>query len=279
MKNIILPTIFLFFIGASSYGQDKIKKAEESLKKEKTTHVASSKKRSKNKNNDTSSENDFFAEAIGYLLVNAFLYTSYYAIIESPFEYEHKASKSTITKYPYLNSEKGNYSYDWYEGSEIFRTAIENRYIFENSRINGNHLNVDMRFLKRLGLEVDYLQLWEDNPNFGKNTLAIYSVLAKYYRVRTERFDLWWGLGTSYVDGEVNQLGLTYGLGAEAFIAKPISIVSNFNQTLINNQTINKFSGLLNYHIKQYKISGGYEHIKIGSQGFSTIAFGAGFFF
>ena len=279
MKNIILYTVFLFFVGAISYGQGKIKKAEESLKKEKVTNVTSSKKRSKSSNNDSSSENNFFAEAIVHLVVNAFLYTSYYTFIESPFEHEHKASKSTITKYPYLNSEKGNYSYDWNEGSEIFRTAIENKYIFANSRINGNHINVDMRFLKRLGLEVDYLQLWEDNPNFGKNTLAIYSVLAKYYRVRTERFDLWWGIGTSYVDGEINQLGFTYGLGAEAFLAKPISIVSQFNQTLINNETINKFSGLLNYHIKQYKISGGYEHIKIGSQGFSTMAFGVDFFF
>ena len=55
--------------------------------------------------------------------------------------------------------------------------------------------------------------------------------------------------------------------------------VSSFDKTLINNETINTFSCLLNYHIKKYKISGGYEHLKISSQGFSTIAFGAGFFF
>ena len=274
----MLYIIVFFFIGMTGYGQGKIKKAEESLKKEKKSATASE-KTSKNSNNDTYSEDNFFVETIGHLFVNAFLYTSFYAFIESPFEHEHKASKSTITKYPFLNSDKGNYSYEWYEGSGIFRLTIENRYIFENSKVNGNHFNLDMRFLKRLGLEVDYLQLWEDNPNFGKNTLAIYSVLAKYYRVRTERFDLWWGLGASYVNGEVNELGFTYGVGAEAFLVKPISVSSNFNQTLINNETVNKFGGLLNYHMKQYKVSGGYERIKIGSQRFSTMALGVDFFF
>ncbi len=278
MKNIIIYTAFLFFISVTSYGQGKIEESEKSLKKE-TKREGLSKNVKESNTEDTYAENNFFVETIGRLVMNVFLYASYYTVFETPFESEHKASKSTITKYPYLNSEKGNYSYNWDEGSEIFRTRIANRYIFENSRINGNHLNLDMRFLKRLGLEVDYLQLWEDNPNFGKNTLAIYTALAKYYRVRTERFDLWWGLGTSYVDGDVNDIGFTYGLGAEAFLVKPISIVSNFNQTLINEKTINKFTGLLNYHIKQYKVSGGYEHLRIGSQKFSTVTFGVGIFF
>ncbi len=59
--------------------------------------------------------------------------------------------------------------------------------------------------------------------------------MAKYNRVRTERFNAWWGLGTAYVDGDVNELGFTYGLGAELFFIKPLSVESNFNQTLINN--------------------------------------------
>ena len=274
MKNSIFYIIF--FICLTSYGQSKIEKAERSLKKE---SVTTSKNRRESKTKDTYFNNDFFLETIGPLIIEGFFYLSYYTFIEFPSEYEHRASNAIINKFPYYNSNKGNYSYDRDEASTLFRGALENRYIFENSRINGNHFNLDMRFLKRYGFEVDYLQLWEDNPNFGKNTLAVFSALAKYYRVRTERFDLWWGLGASYVSGGVNQFGFTYGLGSEVFLAKPISIMSNYNQTVMNNETINKFSALLNYHINQYKISGGYERIKIGSQGFSTMALGIGFFF
>ncbi|KAA5827932.1 hypothetical protein FPF71_03570 [Algibacter amylolyticus] len=133
-----------------------------------------------------------------------------------------------------------------------------------------------MRFFKRIGLELDYLQLWENSPNFGKNALAIYTALAKYNRVRTERFNAYWGLGAAYIDGDVDALGFTYGLGAEWFFAKPFSLACNFNQVLVNDNNVNKFNGLLNYHRKQYKFIGGYEHLKIGSVGFSNVSLGVG---
>ncbi len=174
------------------------------------------------------------------------------------------------------NSNTGNYSYNWNEDTEIFTTSITNRFIFETNKVSGNHLNADMRFLKRWGLELDYLQLWEENTNFGNNALAVYTVLAKYNRVRTERFNAWWGLGAAYVDGEVNELGFTYGLGAEFFLIEPFSLESNFNQTLINDNSVNKFNALLNYHRKQYKFTGGYEHLKMGNIGFSNFTFGIG---
>ena len=278
MKNTILYFSIIFFIGFTTYGQSKIKKAEESLKQ----------KEKINKNltfsygdseNDNDSEGDFLTEVIGGFFVQIFVYTVYAVAIESPFETNNKASKAYLNKAPYYTAKKGNYTYGWNENTPIFRSEFSGRYIFENSRLKGAHLNLDMRFLKRLGLEVDYLQLWENNPNFGTDNLAIYTALAKYYRVRTEKFDAWWGLGTSYVDGTVNQFGFSYGLGAELFFAKPLSLELNFNQTLMNNETINKFTGLLNYYETRYKFSGGYEHLKIGNQKFSTLTLGVGVFF
>ena len=189
---------------------------------------------------------------------------------------EHKSSNALLTKHPYTNTNTGNYSYTWNEDSKTFTTSISNRFIFETNRVYGNHLNVNMRFLKRFGLEIDYLQLWEENTNFDNNTLAIYTVLAKYNRVRTERFNAYWGLGAAYVDGDVDELGFTYGLGAELFFMKPFSIESNFNQTLINSNSIDKFNALLNYHRKQYKFTLGYEHLKIGDVGISNFTAGVG---
>lgn len=267
MKRFYLIIFMLIFGTTAFYGQGKLEKAEEDLKSEKKQESSSDKK-------TTSSDDNFLVSALGELFIDLVFYSSYALLIESRAEVENLASDASITKYPYYQANKGNYSYDWDEGTSVSRFTFSSRYIFENTRIEGNHLTMELRFLKRMGLEFDYLQLWEKNPNFGEYSLALYTFMAKYNRIRTEKFDAWWGVGGTLIDGNVNDLGFTYGLGAELFMAKPISIESNFSQTLINNSSTNKFNALLNYHIKRYRLSGGYEHLRIGNQNFSTISLG-----
>lgn len=281
MKKHIVVCFFLVIFFSKNYGQGKIDKAEESLKKNERTEKTSSNKSSKSfyTSNITDFEGHFLTHLVGGLFIQLFAYTAYGIVIESPFEMAHKANKAVLTPYPYKNSNRGNYSYEWNDDSEIFTTTISNLFVFENNKVYGNHLNMDMRFLKRIGLELDYLQLWEENPNFGNNALAIYTVLAKYNRVRTEKFNAWWGLGTAYIDGDIDQLGFTYALGAELFFIKPFSIESNFNQTFINGNAINKFNALLNYHKKHYEVSLGYENLKLGDISFSNFATGFGISF
>lgn len=275
MKKHVILFLFLTICICKNYGQGKIDKAEKSLKK---TEKSSGNKNYKStySNNTDDFEGNFLTDIIGGVFIQVFAYTAYGIAFESPFEVNNKSNNAILTAYPYKNKNTGNYSYDWNEDSEIFTTTISSRFIFETNKVYGNHLNIDMRFLQRLGLEFDYLQLWEENTNFGNNALAIYTVLAKYHRVRTERFNAWWGLGAAYVDGSIDELGFTYALGAELFFKKPFSIESNFNQTFINDNSINKFNGLLNYHRKQYKFSLGYEYLKIGDIRFSNFTTGFG---
>ncbi|GAA4273406.1 hypothetical protein U6A24_19450 [Aquimarina gracilis] len=271
--TLLFTTLVLSF--NITQAQGKLEKAEESLAKKEQRNNRNSRS-GNNDNDDDFSENNFLAETFGALLVEAVLYTSYYTIIEIPIETEYAASTASITKYPYFNATKGNYAYEWGEDTQVFRTTLSSRFISENSKLYGNHMNLDMRFLQRAGLEIDYLQLWEENTNFGSNSLAIYTALGKYHRVRTERFNAWWGLGAAYVDGEIDEWGFTYGLGAELFFTKPFSLETTFNQTFINEETVNKFTILLNYHVNRYKVSGGYEHLKIGSLDLSTFSVGVG---
>lgn len=274
-------TVFLFLIFQHvSYSQGKINKAEEDLNKENNTSSTShSISKSTTTYNNYNSEGNFLSDVVGGLFIQLFAYTAYGVAIESPFESNHKASNAYLTKHPYANTNTGHYSYNWNDDTEIFTTTISNRLIYESNSVYGNHLNLDMRFLKRIELEVDFLQLWEQNRNVPKNALGIYTALAKYNRVRTERFNASWGLGAAYVAGNVNKLGFTYGLSAELFFAKPLSLESNFTQTLVNSETINKFNGLLNYHKKQYKFIVGYEHLRIASVPFSNATAGVGISF
>ncbi len=277
MYRATLTSLLFFLVFQIHYGQSKLEKAEESLTK-KENRGSRSDSRSRSYDSDDSSDfgDSFIAEELAYLFAEICLYATYYTIIETPIEMEYRGSTAAITKYPYLDSLKGNYSYDWGEGTTGFRTTISNRFIAENNKLYGNHFNVDMRFLGRIGLEVDYLQLWEENTNFGNSSLAIFTAMAKYHRVRTQRFNAWWGLGATYVGGEVEELGFAYGLGAELFFAKPFSLETNFYGAFINQRSVNKFTALLNYHYDRFKFSGGYEHLKIGSPDFSTFSVGVG---
>ncbi|GAA4115701.1 hypothetical protein GCM10022393_15960 [Aquimarina addita] len=277
-------TLFILLIFISplySFGQGKLEKAEESLKSSKNDKVYISESRPGNSysfSDDDDDENGLL-EGIGALFVEMVLYITYFSLIESPPEYEEKASTAFITKYPYLQNDKGNFAYDWGADTALFRTTITNRFIAENRELYGNHLNVNTHFLRRTGVELDYLQLWEENTNFGNNSLAIFTVLAKYHRVRTEKFNLYWGIGATHISGDIRSTGFTYGLGAEFFFVKPLSIVTNFNQTLFDTGTFDKFNVLLNYHTKRYKFSGGYEHLHIGEVNFSTFSAGIGISF
>ncbi|MFV9549862.1 hypothetical protein [Algibacter sp. PT7-4] len=275
MKRITLVFLITVIFNTFSYSQGKIKEAEDSLNDSKSNN-SSSYKSTNYTDSYNDSESSFLEDVFAEFFIKIFAYTAYGIAFESPFETDNKASSAFLTKHPYNNSNTGNYIYAWNEDTEIFTTTLTNQFIFETNRLYGNHINADMRFLKRWGLELDYLQLWEENLNFGNNALAIYTALAKYNRVRTERFNAYWALGAAYVDGEVDRLGFAYGLGAEYFFVKPFSIEANFNQTLINNNSINNFNALLNLHRKQYKFSAGFEHLKIGSVGFSNVSLGVG---
>jgi len=273
MKQFIICLVFICAITNLSYSQTKIQQAEDSLNKD--SGITSS----DNDDDEDSEDVGLFEGIFEEIIAEAFLYITYYTLIESPSEVENINSQASITKYPYFNSSKGNYTYDLDENYSIFRTELASRYVSESNALKGMNLSLDMRFLKRIGIELGYRQLWEKNSNLGNNNLALYNVLVKYHRVRTEKLDLWWGVGTTYVDGDVNKYGFTYGVGSELFFAKPLSVEINFDQTFINTETVNKFNALLNYHIKRYKVMGGYDHLKIGTQRFSSVTLGVGVIF
>ncbi|GAA4280665.1 hypothetical protein [Gaetbulibacter aestuarii] len=273
MKRTLLCLIVFVLTTQIGFSQSKINRAENSLKKKPEPSSARSYSGSDD-DDDSSSDLGFFGEFFADIFIQGFSFLTYQTFIGTPNEFPN----SYVTKYPFNNSDKGNYNVGLDENFSRFRTDLSGRYLFENNTLKSMDLSLNLRFLRRFGLDFDYYQLWENNPNFGKDNLAIYDFLAKYYRVRAEKFDLWWGLGTTYVGGEVHQFGFTYGLGMEWFFANPLSIEANFNQSFINTETVNKLNFLLNYHKKNFKLIGGYEHLKIGSQDFSNITVGVGLF-
>jgi len=283
MKKLLLFLIIFTFLTPVCNAQNKLDKVEKKfIKKEDENHpsytqgIRGSVSSGSNKNSYDDETDNIFYHELGSLFIQLFAYASYGTLFGYSAEQNFAAHKASITKYPYYNSKKGNYSYTWGEDTKIARTTISNRMIIENSKLYGNHLNAELNVFKRLTLEADYLQLWEKNTFLGRNTLASYTLLAKYNRVRTQKFDLNWGLGATYLDGEINQWGVTFALGGELFFAKPLSAEMNINHSIYTENEFTKVNGLLNYHINCYKISGGYEYLDIGGIDFSTFSMGVG---
>ena len=261
------------------FAQGKLDRAQKSIEKNEKNSSSSRSRYASRDSNGSDSRGSLAAEIFGPIFIDAFFFITYGALIETPMERDHLASNSVLTKYPYNESNKGNYSYEWGADTKSVNLDISNRFIAENSKLYGNHLNTEFHFVPRISLEADYLQLWEESVNFQKNTLATYTFLAKYHRVRTEKFNAWWAIGATHIDGLANETGFTYGLGAEVFMARPLSLELIFNHTFVNNETLLKFTPNLNYHFKRLKLQGGYEYLKIGSESFSFISTGLGIIF
>lgn len=276
-KRLLFTFLIIGSISLHSFSQEgKLDKGKQSLK---TTNSSSStsKNSSKTSNSSTSDTSLFdddvnpFLQIFGYI----FAYTAYGVLIESPFEKEGRMHSAEISNYAYQENHYGNFIYTDSTNYNITRFDISNNFVIENRNLYGNNFGLNFKFLKRFALDVDYLYLTE-NVNGTNDSFSLYAALLKYYRIRTQRFEAWFGLGIMRVGSDVDKNGFGLGFGAELFVAKPISIDFGHKWTNINQQEVNKTKVLLKYHLKNYQISSGYEHFKIGVSKINAFSFGVG---
>jgi opacity protein-like surface antigen len=279
MQRILLVLLFLITVNSASFSQDgKLKKGKESLKESASTTTTSSVSTSTNRGSRrsrSSNDDDTFSSFFAGLFIDLFAYTAYGVAIESPFEVNGRMHDAEIANYPYKNPFHGNFIYTDSINYKTTRLDITNNFVIENSKLYGNNFGLDYRFLKRFGLQLDYLYLTE-RSTINRDQFYLYSALLNYHRIRTQKLDAWFGLGIMHVGSDVNKTGFGVGLGAEWFVAKPISLTFSHKFTNIKNQEVNNTKLLLKYHLKNYHISSGYEHFKIGVSKIDAFSIGVG---
>ena len=273
MKKLFLIILLFLIIPSQSFSQEgKLKKAKQSLNT--TTTKSSGTRTSKSSSSNNNSETSFGAQIAGFF-VRLFLLVTYEALIESKYEYEGRMHDAEIAAYPYKKATHGNFIYTDSINYSLARLDISNNFVIENNRLYGNNLNLDFRFLKRMGLEVDYLQLFE-KVNKNVQSFSLFSAMLNYHRIRTQKLDVWFGVGAMHVGNNVNKKGFAYGVGGEWFVGKPISILGTYKASTINNRTVSKSKILMKYHINKYHISSGYEHFTLGVSKVNTFSIGVG---
>ena len=271
MKYIFLSFI-LFFSTISIFSQQgKLELAKESLRQ------------SNSGNTTTEHDNNYSKSSSGYnpftdLIVAIFYNITYGVAVETVFEKETKMHNAKISTHPYIFNKIGNYTYSDSINTVKTRFEITNSFVIENKNLFGNNFNTKLRFAKRFDIELGYLQLFENNNN-KIDGFTLFSFMANYHRIRTQKIDLWYGIGASYVANNVDKFGFSYGVGTELFIIRPMSIVASYKGSIINDESINKFKILLNYHLKNYKIYSGYQRYILGPSKINTFSIGLGIFF
>lgn len=260
--------IICFFFIVQTYSQNSLKNAKEDISNtyKPTTNSTYS---SINENSSTSnsiSSSLFYDLTIG-LVTGVF--------VESIFEHKTLSQESKITPYPYLKKTIGDFDYyNTYKGSRIL---LSDRYL-SNDKQQGNYFNTEFQFLKRFSLTADFLFLKEENTFGSPERYKHYTLAANYYRIRTQKFSLWYGIGVRYVEEGVNKYGFSYNIGTRIYIVKPVSFEFLFLGSIVNGKSVNHLYTQLKWHINRMYIMGGYDQIKISSYKFDMFGMGIGIY-
>ncbi len=278
MKKRYLTILLFLIMPFFSFSQDgKLEEAKQSLNTTKTSSSGGTTTKSTKTSSKKEKNSDSFSlgAEIGRLFLKFFLFVTYEVMIESEFEYEGRMRSAEISAYPYKNANYGNFIYTDSTNYSIARLDVSNNFVVENKNLYGNHLNLNFRFFKRMSVEASYLQLYEKLGN-RRESFSLFSAMLNYHRVRTQKLDLWFGVGAMYVGKDVEKMGFSYGFGTEWFVTKPVSLLFSYNASKINTRNVIKSKIQMKYYINKYHISSGYEHYTLGVSKINTFSVGVG---
>lgn len=281
MIKKILFTLFLLssIISNSQNTLDKAKKSVNSKKTESRSSTSTKNNTSK-RSSYSSGDSDNYVNPFESMFTDLVVGLTYgllkVTFIES--RYEGKHLDASITKYPYFENKKGDFNYAIDNNYKPSRLLLSNEYIKTNQNIVGNYFKTDLQFGKRFSLEGDFLYFSENNYLNPKTDYLHYTLLLNYYRVRTEKFSLWYGIGTRYAGSGINKFGFAYSFGARYFLSKPFSLETSFKGSRINQSNVNHFNSHLKYHHTNKIFSLGYSTFKIGTEDFGGLSVGLGIY-
>ena len=268
IKNILFTLLILMNMAA--FAQDgKLHTAKEKLK-EKPVQTQTAGTTHTNRRAGYKEEKPF-RHLVTAIAVNL----TYGVLVESIFERNTEMHYAEIARYPYQSKKVGDFVYIQSDSTKyaLSRFDISNHFLYENTHLYGNDFTALFRFAKRFDIAVEYLQFIEKTSS-GTEGIAVFSGLVNYHRVRTQKLDVWFGLGTAYVANDVHKWGLAYHVGAAYFIQKPISLEAIFKGSSIQQESLNQYRVSLNYHIKKLALSGGYAHFDLAGSRINTLVLG-----
>ncbi|MGH2666212.1 hypothetical protein [Flavobacterium sp.] len=266
--------ILLFVFSSTLYCQNKTEKSKKELNSN-SSSSSSSTTTSRSSGSDNGEELGLAAE----LFLNIGLGVFKYGLIGDYTMEDHLYNK--VSEYPFYNNKSGNY-----DGCDTvvveknkFRIDFEDKFLYSNNDLFGNHINLKIRPFQYFYLQADFRLIVEINRiDATNNSLSLSHFNLCYDRVRTGKFDFGWSLGASYVGNEVKKGGFSYGLSANYFMTKNFSFSGSAKWSKINGHPVNAFEIEGKLHRKKCFFTGGFEHLKIATPTYNFISLGGGIY-
>ena len=275
MKKTYLFILTFLALNSTCFSQSIYRSKKELNSNKNSSSSTSSKSSDNSQNNYTSSDNiGLLLKIFGYVTFGVFKY----GLIGDYNNENHLGNN--LNTHPFSENGRGNYSETDSIGTRTSRLDVENKFVTSGNIIRGNHLDIKIRPLKYFYVSSDWYQLYENNDFTKKNDALtlVYFNLA-YDRVRFENFNLGWTIGASYIVNEVRKGGFSYGVNAEYFLNKNISLSFDSKWSSINQNPVNSLELKGKYFKKNYFAAISYKRLKIGTPLYNLIGIGAGIYF
>ena len=167
-------------------------------------------------------------------------YALYYGAYKLPFG---AFEKRNFYDYPYANGNHGEYSDSFIDlKNKKSQFSFSNTLSLSADNIIANKTSAQFRFTKTLGVDINYLQFYEERPF---DDLNMSSAMLNFYRIREKNVTGYWGVGASHVGGELQVTGIAYNLGLDIYWGKPISTELYWKQSYANKTPLNEFKFML----------------------------------
>ncbi|MFK8269930.1 hypothetical protein [Capnocytophaga stomatis] len=276
MKFIYIILFSMLTISVS--GQSKIEKAKENLSQDLQIQGGNASNSNRNSSRSSSSSHYSGEGIFAGILLDLTIFLAYYVAFETPLEQESQMYNSTLSPYPFYAGAKGDYNYVRSDDYIFWRLEGSNYYFSEKGKFFMNDLNLKIRLGNRFALKAEYLHFWEKLLANKNSKLDMLTLTGQYFRIRTPRVSLHWGLGASYIGNEINQLGFATELGNEIFI-KPFSLYTDLKYSAFRNSDVYHFSIGPKFYFRNYNIGIKYQYVNLAGSKASGVSFGVGAIF
>ena len=185
-----------------------------------------------------------------------------------------------VSKYPYSNGIHGNYTdSDSANVHKRIRLDIEDHFLSSGKDLYGNHLKAKLRPFQYFYFQTEMFQLFEYDHTLDKyDHLLLYNLDFCYDRLRSEHINFGFTMGANYVANDVKKGGFAFGFNTEFFVTKPVSLYASVKWSGVNGNPVNTLELKGKYHIKNFFISAGYQHMRIASPSYRFVALGLGIY-
>ncbi len=201
---------------------------------------------------------------------------TYGILFETYWERNTPMHHAALTPYPYFDKNEGNYTYQ--NESVPFRLEISGNIAFDQQQYFFGHWQAQLRLAKRLDFTGSFVHLPQRIPD-NRYFLSQTGFVLNYHRIRTKKFDLWYGIGIMFSEAPNNTGGFVYDIGTELFFGNQISVDGLIKWSYFEPVTIRNSQFNINYFSGHWRFQTGINNYKLVSQYRNSLHIGIKYYF